>query len=132
MRRGLFCLIAFILIATFGLFAGTRPMAGSQKGASLRNSYVLRVEGTKGVRLEMLLITKPTERDNPTRETASIAVPFSKQFTAASCYAWFDTLPGGASGQAGDEYHILLEKNGRPTAEVEGVVKPGNKATGGL
>lgn len=125
MRRLLFGCFTVILLATFVFLASTRPMAGQQEGSQRRNDYVLRVEGTEGVRLKMLLITKRTERSGPTRESVTISVPFSRKFSAASFYAWFDTLPGGESGQPGDVYRILMEKNGRLNGEVEDiVVKP--------
>lgn len=132
MSRHLYCVFTFIFVATSVLLVSNPQMSGAQEESQDRNKYVLRVEGTEGVRLEMLLITKSTARTGPKRESATITVPFSKEFSAASFYAWFDTLPGGASGKPGDTYHIFMEKNGRPDAEVEGIIKPDVHAMGGL
>ncbi len=60
----------------------------------------------------MLLITKPTVDAGPTRESARIKVPFSKEFEAARCFVWFDTLPKGAGGKKGDKCRIVLKTNG--------------------
>jgi hypothetical protein len=80
----------------------------------------------------MLLITKPTTEGNPARETARITVPYTKKFSAAKCYAWFDTLPKAGSGKEGDKYRIVLKSNGKVAVEVDGVIRPDVKNTGAL
>src|SRR5262245_56553957 len=85
---------ALILLAASGCAADS----AAQSNATPLNDYSLEVEGTAGVQLDMLLITRPRPSANPTRETGRITVPYKKQFKAARCYAWFDTLPEGASG----------------------------------
>ena len=74
--------------------------------------YTISVEGTKGVKLRMLLVTKPLSKSGPTRESKVITVPFQQSFKAQSFYVWFDTLEGGASGKDGDRINGTYKVNG--------------------
>lgn len=121
-----FALLACVMFQVRGVTA-TQAHKESQA-----NEYVLEVKGARGVQLDMLLITKPSPNAGPERETARIMAPYSRKFSAAKCYAWFDTLPNNGSGKVGDDYHIILRCNGRPTAEVEGHIKRDVHSTGGL
>lgn len=80
----------------------------------------------------MLLVTKSQKRSGPTREAARVMSPYKKTFKAVGCYAWFDTLPDGNSGKNGDTFTITLQKDGTPSAEVQGKLEAANKQTGAL
>jgi hypothetical protein len=121
-------LLLFSLASEFGGYASDPPKENLPK----TNQYVLKVHGPVGAKLDMLLITKPTKRAIPTRETATVVVPYSKSFEATSCFAWFDTLPDHASGKAGDQYQIHLMVNGHLSARAELAIEPKNKQTGGV
>ena len=126
------CFIVIVALLAGTLFpAGNITVAQNQK-ASKTNEYVLEVEGTAGVQLDMLLITKPTEDEGPTRESARITIPYKKKFSAAKCFAWLDTLPKNGSGKIGDKYHIVLKRNGKPTAEGNNSIRQDVHSTTGL
>ena len=114
------------------LRTGGHATVASKENPAKTNKYVLKIQGPAGAKFDMLLITKPTERENPTRETATVVVPFSKDFEATSCYAWFDTLPDGASGKVGDQFEVLFIVNGHSSATAELTIQPRNKQTAGL
>jgi hypothetical protein len=66
------------------------------------NEYTIVVRGTKGVKLRLLLITKPSASRAPMRQSRIVTVPFQMTFKAKSFHAWFDTLKEGMSGNDGD------------------------------
>jgi len=82
------------------------------------HSYGITVSGTPGVRLEMTLVTKPA-----TIRREIVTVPFSLNFEAVRAAVWFETLPEGKSGGDGDNYTIVLEKDGVPGSECRGHIQ---------
>ena len=123
---------AISLVASLAFALGGHATVASKENPAKTNKYVLKIQGPAGAKFDMLLITKPTERENPTREKATVVVPFSKNLEATSCYAWFDTLPDGASGKVGDEFEVLFIVNGHSSATAEFKIQPRNKQTAGL
>jgi hypothetical protein len=127
-------LLVCVLLFAYVLFlfkGATAALAEAQKLPEV-NEYVLEVQGTAGVHLDMLLLTKSNANANPSRELARITVPYSKAFSAAKCWAWFDTLPDNKSGKPGDRYDIVLKRNGAATSVFVGDIQQGVKTTGGL
>ncbi len=57
-------------------------------------------------------ITNATGSGNPERREEIVTLPVKIDFQAMSCYAWFDTLPNGASGNEGDVWDTGLLKDG--------------------
>lgn len=78
------------------------------------NRYTIAVHGTKGVKLRLLLITKPSASRPPTRQSRIVTVPFQMTFKAKSFHAWFDTLKDGKSGNDGDRVLGNYKTNGTP------------------
>jgi hypothetical protein len=115
-----FCCLFMIVIALLVcvMFQVWEVKAVEAEKDRRANEYVLEVAGVMGVQLDMLLITKPSADANPERESERITVPFTRKFSGAKCYAWFDTLPNNGSGKEGNDYHIVLKRNGKPAAEV--------------
>ena len=58
---------------------GCKEERQSQSDAPAFKDFTLNIEGTAGLELDMLLITKPTS-DSIERETTTVTVPFSKSF----------------------------------------------------
>jgi hypothetical protein len=123
-RRLPLFLVAVASVGAIAAFARYGQGSPAQVEALALKKYTLRVEGTAGVRLDLLLITKPTTNAGPTREAARITVPFSKEFEAARCFVWLDTLPDGAGGKKGDECRIVLETKGEATSRAETTMEP--------
>ena len=90
-----------------------------------RNDYVLVIEGTQGLPVNLLLVTKPWP-NSIERETISATVPFSREIKAVACAVWLDAEFKGTGG----DYHMTLMKNGTSTADVSGTIKEGQKSTG--
>jgi hypothetical protein len=132
MKRTVVSGAAILLILWVASGFGGRAAVSPKENLTKKNQYVLKVHGPVGAKLDMLLITKPTERGIPTRETATVVVPYSKSFEATSCFAWFDTLPESASGKARDKYEIHLMVNGHLSSRTEFAIEPKNKQTSGL
>jgi len=103
-----------------------------RKPLPMYNKYKLSVSGTDGVRLEMLLVTSPAKDVAQQRHAKTITVPFTQFFCAGECYAWFDTLPKGQSGKAGDQYRVILNKSGVSIAGCENRLKGTVQSTSGL
>jgi len=102
------------------------------KPLPMYHKYKLSVEGTDGVRLKMLLAISPAKDVAQQRHAKTITVPFTQFFCAGECYAWFDTLPKGQSGKAGDPYRVILNKSGVPTAECENRLRGSVQSTSSL
>jgi len=110
-------MIAAVLLMTAACQPPTRS-SGAVK------DYVLSIEGTQGLALNLLVITKPTA-GSIERETISTVIPFTKEFKAVACAVWLDAEFKGKGG----DYRMVLTRNGIATAEVSGDVKEGHKAT---
>jgi hypothetical protein len=123
MKRFLFLSSSFLLIGAF-LFSS----AGRAATNSPVHDYQLDLQGTAGVRLHMLLITKSPDKSVNRREEI-VTLPTKIDFNALSCYAWFDTLPKGTSGNEGDVANINLMQDGRKIAECDGIIKKQNDET---
>jgi hypothetical protein len=80
----------------------------------------------------MLLITKATGSGNPERREEVVTLPVKIDFKAQSCYAWFDTLPKGGSGNDGDVCNVDLVRDGRRVTTCEGTIKKQNQQTEGV
>jgi len=72
--RSCFVLVTAALVPGILLVAWEPTVAQDHKEPKI-HEYVLEVEGTAGVQLDMLLITKPSAEEGPNRETARITVP---------------------------------------------------------
>ena len=102
-----------------------QPSSSTRNAKQTRN-YDLTIKGTPGVRLNLLLISKPTTRGGPERLVQQkVTVPFSKTFSATSCYAWLDELPGQASGKVGSQYRAVLKSDdpSRAPAQCSGTLE---------
>ena len=99
-------------LSVFALSLAVWPAFSNANGDANALTYTIAVEGTKGVKLRMLLVTKPSAKSGPTRESRVITVPFQQSFRAQSFYVWFDTLEDGASGKDGDRINGTYKVNG--------------------
>jgi hypothetical protein len=115
-----------ILSLTFAISRGAANVANPQ------HAYRLNFRGTAGVKVRLLLITKPTASANPERREETVTLPAKVDFKAARCYAWIDTLPEGKSGAEGDACNLDLLTDGQVSATVEMTIKKQNKQSGGL
>ena len=90
--------------------------------------YTVKIEGTAGLELEMVLMTKPTS-DSIARELKYIKVPFTQSLKSVKCEV---RIQGEYRGKEG-EYSMILSRNGQEIGELsEMVVKPGHKNSGRL
>lgn len=105
---------------------------GSAADADATHNYRLDFRGTSGVKVRLLLITKPTSNAGPERREELVTLPSQIDFKAARCYAWIDTLSKGESGNDGDTCDVYLLKDGQVSATVATRIKKQNKQSGGL
>ena len=123
----------FVLLATLALVSlalPTVPTLSKSDGAKEIQKYTIGVEGAQGVKLRMLLVTKPSATGAPTRESKTITVPFETTFEAASFYVWFDTLEGGKEG---DRFMSIYKIDGDlQGGGFGGTIKGDNKQTFGF
>lgn len=96
------------------------------------HAYRLDMKGTDGVKVHLLLITKPASNANPERREEVVTLPAQIDFKAVRCYAWIDTLPNGKSGNDGEKCNVDLLIDGKRSARVEMTIKTANKQSGGL
>lgn len=89
------------------------------------NEYTLKIKRTAGLKLDLLLITKPTA-DSIERESAEVTVPFSKDFKAVNYAAWIDAELKGQEGN----YKMTVLTDGKPGSYVAGEVREGVKDSG--
>jgi len=122
-----------VTVLVFVLSLAMSPaFSNAEKGANAVE-YTIAVEGTNGVKLPMLLITKPSTKSGPTRESKVITVPFQESFKAQSYYVWFDTLEGGASGKDGDRIMGTYKINGEQQGGgFEGTIEKDGKQSFGF
>jgi hypothetical protein len=95
-----------------------------------QHPYRLSFQGTAGVRVRLLLVSKPTDKETPQRREEIITLPADIDLNAARCYAWIDSLP--ESGQPGDQCSVQLLIDGKPSSQVEWTYKADAKQSGGL
>ncbi|MBV9852761.1 MAG: hypothetical protein JO250_24135 [Armatimonadetes bacterium] len=93
--------------------------------------YVIQVEGTPGIQLDMLLVTLHTGSP-PTKRLQRVTVPCTTTLTGSSCYAWFDDLPRGASGPVGSRYRITFIKDGDDMATTAGALQGNHHYSTGI
>ena len=86
------------------------------------NDYILKTEGTAWLKLDLLLITKPTA-DSIERESTEVTVPFSKDFKAVKYAAWIDAEFRGQEGN----YKMSVLRDGKPGSYAAGKVREGVK-----
>lgn len=123
-------IIAFVIC--FGALAlVVAPAFTSAQGWDTQISeYTVGIDGSKGVKLRMLLITKSDKRIAPTRESKIVTVPFQTTFKARLFYVWFDTLENGASGNDGDRIMSVYKINGElQGAGFGGTIKKANNSS---
>ena len=99
-------------VATLLVMQVIPVLRSAENDKEAARQYTVGIEGAKGVKLTMLLITKPTPRAPLTRETKVVTVPFTTTFKAQTFYVWFDTLPDGASGNEGDQIRSVYRIDG--------------------
>jgi len=99
--------------------------------AAVSHNFEVRIVGTSGVQLDMLLVWNPT-RGTPERLNERITVPYSKSFEGTGGWAWFDSLPEGGSGNTGDTYTVDWIVDGDVRAAAEGRVKPYGRQGSGV
>jgi hypothetical protein len=117
----------FLLVAGTILFTGCSQTAPVPSAPALHD-YQLQIEGTAGLRLDLLLITKPTD-NSLEREMTQITLPFSRDFQTVKCAVWVDAEFRGQEG----EYRMELRKDGSAAgSKVSGIVKKGSKESGSL
>jgi hypothetical protein len=122
-----------LVIAGMGLLmlVGCAKRPSPTAAAPTVNRYRLTIQGTDGLRLDLLLITKPTEGEIERYEsevTVPLLAPYTMDFEALKCAVWVD---GEFRGQEG-QYRMRLTTNGRLTSEVDGRVRKGHKTSGVL
>ncbi len=123
MKRLLSVILTGLCLALASCDSGAPPAAGTTPSAAT-HQYRLDVQGTPGTRMRMLLVTKASEGANPDRREETVTVPAQIDYRAVRCYAWFDSLPEGASGKEGDAFTVRLLKDGQPSATYGMKVKP--------
>jgi len=116
-----------LVIAGMGLLmlVGCAKRPPPPAPAPTANQYRLAIQGTAGLRLDLLLITKPTEGEIE-RYESEVTVPYTRDFEALKCAVWVD---GEFRGQKG-QYRMSLTTNGSITSEVDGRVRKGHKTSG--
>lgn len=123
----------FVLLAALALGSLALPnltALSKSDGAKEIRKYTIGAEGAQGVKLQMLLVTKPSAADAPTRESKTITVPFQTTFEATSFYVWFDTLEGGKDG---DRLESIYKIDGDVQGGgFSGTIKGDNKQTFGF
>jgi hypothetical protein len=124
-------LCGFVVLGVVGALSSAVFGLGNQDQPKI-HEYVFKVEADAITKLDMLLIIKSRPDSTLSREQSTITTPYTKKFMAASCYAWFDTLPEGKSGADDTKYRITLFRDGKSTSAVESVLKKSNKQTGSL
>jgi hypothetical protein len=122
MKRFLSVILTGCCLALASCDSGAPPAAAATPPAAT-HQYSLDVQGTAGTRVRMLLVSKASEGANPDRRQETVTVPAQIDFRAVRCYAWFDSLAEGASGNEGDAVTVRLLKDGQPSATVEMKIK---------
>jgi hypothetical protein len=122
-KSALLVLAAIVSAAALGCKEERQP----QSGAATIRDFTLNIEGTAGLEVDMLLITKPSS-GSIERETATVTVPFSKSFRSVKCVVWIDHEFRGKAG----EYRVVLKEDGKPSGELEGRIEEGHKGSGRL
>jgi len=125
MRIGVALLIVVAVVSAVAV--GCKEQPEPQSAAAAIRDFTLNVEGTPGLEVDMLLITKPTS-GSIERETATVTVPFAKSFRAVKCVVWIDHQFRGKAG----EYRVELKEDGEPSGEFEGRIQEGHKGSGRL
>ena len=126
--------VVIFILSSLSLTGCDKPSAAASIATvpvTAVHKYEIRGDGVPGVQLDMLLVWQP-ERDNPKRLVKRITFPFSETFEGTGGWAWFDSLPNGASGKAGDTYKIDWLMDGDVGTTVEGVIKPENSQSDGM
>ena len=111
--------------------AGGAGVAGLG-GLAATHAYTIRVEGTPGVKLRMLMVAKQPY-GAPLREERGDADPIVVKagsleipVQATACYVWFDELRDGPSGKEGDRYKVSVMRDGALLpGGCDGEIKPG-------
>ena len=82
---GLFVIaLAVVGVALFSVWK--RTVAQAHIGPRVKD-YLLEAEGAEGVRLNLVLVYKPTADESPVMENRTITIPCSTRFSADKCYA---------------------------------------------
>ena len=105
-------IIPIAIVSAVALALATAATPSDAETRRDTHDYSVTVQGTKGVRLRMLLITKSSSNNAPMRESKIITVPFETTFKAMSFYVWFDTLGEGISGKDGDRVMSSYKMDG--------------------
>ena len=123
-------LISIATVSIVALTLSIVPVLSNEDNDEDTHKYTIGVEGTKGAKLRMLLVAKPTATRAPIRESKIITIPFQKTLEARSFYVWFDTLDAGASGKDGDRIMSIYKIDGEPQGGGFGAtIKKENKKT---
>ena len=96
------------------------------------HDYRLDFKGNAGVKVHLLLITKPASHVGLGRREEVVTLPAQIDFKAVRCYAWVETLPKGESGNDGDTCNVALLRDGSVCVTVEGTIKKQNRESDGL
>lgn len=124
---------ATYVIATAAAILTSIISASLANQKETKREYTIRVGGQKGVKLKMLLVTKASATADPTRRIEVVEVPFETTVKGSAFYAWFDTLPGGVSGRAGDRIEGSYKVDGElQGGGFGGTLKGSNKQSFGL
>lgn len=116
-------LAAMVLTLVFG--CSEKSSSSNQVPASNLNDYVIEVSGTRGLQLDVLLISKPT-LDSIERESACITVPYRKELKAFKCVAWID----GRFDDIEGDFRMTLTVNNNVGSVVDGRVQQGHETSG--
>ncbi len=100
------------------------PPAG---GAQSVNDYQIEIEGTDGLELDLLIISKP-ERGLLDRESLTVTVPYSRKLEAVQCAVWVDCEYRGIEG----DFTMSLIINGDESSVIEARVEQGHWGSGQL
>lgn len=95
---------------------------------TLVNQYVLKIEGTAGLKVDLLVIAKPTVDSLERLIDEEVVLPYSKEFEGVKCAIWLDAPYKGQDG----DYKMSLTTKGVGTSSESGFVKGGSRCTGAL
>jgi hypothetical protein len=130
-RYSIFFVVATAVVGVALFSVWKRTAAQGHVGPRVKD-YLLEAEGAEGVRLNLVLVYKPTADESPVMENRTITIPCSTRFSADKCYAWFDNLPEDDGGREGDRYRVVLSINGQVKTSVELIVQHGRRKSGSL
>ena len=121
-------ILILILFAAFfaGITCCEKGKAPSEQPSL--NNYILKIEGTPGLRVDLLVILKPTTNTIERLVNEEVVLPYSKEFSGVKCAVWLDAPYKGQDGI----YKMSLTTVGVGTSSDSGNVTEAIGGSGSL